>query len=164
MSDLDDTYKYVCDCIVHEDSLISLRLNWFLVIQGLLFSAYALSIKNSSLPSINTCHFQRVISGMGIATSFFVLPSIFSTVIAIKNLEAFWRKKQLKMSKDQREKYPFVTGGVNLKREFDDYDYMGDKFLEPFYEWQYDSNLAFVTPYGIPIVFLCAWIYLMSGL
>ncbi len=183
MGNLDNTYKYVRDYIVHEDSLINLRLNWLLIIQGLLFSAYALSLKDSSSQQ-DTAYFRQVISGVGIATSLLVLPSIFSAVIAIKNLEAFWRKKQLKIKrqldkeeyklvskkkqletiKEQLEEYPFVTGGVDP--EFttkSNSEYMGDDCLKLFHALQYYSNLVFWTPYGIPLVFFCAWIYLLKS-
>ena len=112
---LKSTYQFVRDYVVHEDSLINFRLNWLLVIQGLLFTAYGLSIKKDlSIDNENIDKFQQVISLLGIATCIFIFLSIFTAVIAIKNLEAFWRLQKPKdVTNKDYEKLPFITGGAD---------------------------------------------------
>ena len=149
-SSLETTYKYVRDYIVHEDSLINFRLNWLLVIQGLLFTAYGLSIRESIT---NVVGFRITILFIGIFTSILIFLSISSAVISIKNLEAFWRKQK------NTKGFPFITGGTDPES-----DEEGDKLLRPIHKIQYYLNTAFFAPLFIPIIFLIAWIILWRGI
>ena len=153
-SSLETTYKYVRDYIVHEDSLINFRLNWLLVIQGLLFTAYGLSIKEPLSSDINK--FRLVISFLGIATCILIFLSISTGIIAIKNLEAFWRKQKNRQNPTKFAKFPFITGGADPKRYNEE-----DKLLQKLHKFQYRLNLAFLSPLCIPLIFFCAWIILM---
>ena len=150
---LESTYKYVRDYIVHEDSLINFRLNWLLVIQGLLFAAYGLSIRESSLANIH--EFRKVISFVGTTTCILIFLSIFSAVIAIKNLEAFWEKRKKDENQENLKRLPFITGGT------DPIFNKGDGNLKRLHRLQDKWYIAFLSPLCIPIVFLSAWIHLM---
>ena len=216
---LESTYKFVRDYVVHEDSLINFRLNWLLVIQGLLFTAYGLTIREllkneKTSENIQNIHeFRKVISFVGITTCILIFLSILSAVLAIKNLEAFWEMR----NKNQKNienitGLPFVTGGTNPRSidtrpdggdnngegdngegdngegdngegdngegdngEGDNAEgnngevnngevnnYWGDKNLRCLHELQDKLYIAFLSPLGVPLVFLSAWIYLIS--
>jgi hypothetical protein len=90
--------------IEHEDSLASSRVNWFIVIQGLLFAAFR------GLGDHDQIVFVLVAVGIMISVSFFV--SFKTSEKSIANLLAFW-DRHLEKTGGKWEDYPPVIG-VNL--------------------------------------------------
>lgn len=122
---LESTYKYVRDYIIHEDSLINFRLNWLLVIQGLLFAAYGLSIRESSLANIH--EFRKVLSFVGITTCNFIFLSIFSAVIAKIQTLNFLILRRLVMA---RNLYALLVGINQYNKEVRDLNGCVDDITE----------------------------------
>ena len=92
-------YKIIRDYITHEDSLINNRLTWLLAIQGLLFTAYGLSIREATRTA-DLVSLISLLKILGILTSFLGFTGILAAVLAIEKVAKKWEDKSLDKCSD----------------------------------------------------------------
>jgi len=93
----DWTQKDALECWQHEDQLVNHRLQWFGVIQGLLFTAYGLSFRIDPTQHPNSeklTHFLTIVPWAGFATCIVVLIGVVAAFSAMQVI-----KVQSKVSK-----------------------------------------------------------------
>lgn len=109
-NDASNTQKYaeaVRTMIAHEDSLLDNRMNWLLVVQGLLFAALG-SLKEAA-PAIPGLVYVLIAFGFLISIASKV--AFISSDRAIQNLLAYW-DEHLKAANQRWEDYPPVFGAA----------------------------------------------------
>ena len=133
-----DLYNIYREYIKHENTLINNRISWLTTIQGFLFAAFGLIIKNGHEPIISgekvSC-FLRVIAFVGAAVSVLTFISALGAIKSIDKLEISWKSIR---EKDKVVLLPWPKGG-------------GDD-IAPF--------LGRVGSFGISSVFVCVWIFI----
>jgi hypothetical protein len=136
-----DYFELFREKIVHEDDLISNRTNWLLGFQGLLFTAYGILFESSTTshadkePLISTDALIHAIPIAGIFISVMTILSVLGAVITMHQTKKDWTNwTNRESSRSTKEKFPEVM------------------------TTRFPMVLGFVSPFGIPIFFIVAWI------
>lgn len=111
-------YKFTREQIEHEDQLLNHRTTWLLVLQGLLFSAYSLSITAEVIargnqdttftelqPLLDTV--RRCLAISGVISSICISIGILAAYLSIYDLVGQWCDK---VALEDREQYPQLVG------------------------------------------------------
>ncbi len=135
-----ELYQIVRGQLEHEDNLITNRLNWFITSQSFLFTAYAILANGLATPGpAGTGDARRIllllIPGLSIVTSLLVSLSIFSGIVALKNLRKFFTNRGGGPAEDA---FPPVQG----------------------YRSTRTAGLA--APVLLPMIFMGVWLYLLA--
>ena len=137
-TDTEKTHDYaaaVRTMIAHEDDLLNNRMNWLLVVQGLLFAGLG-SLKESASP-IPGLPYVLIVFGFLISISSKV--AFMSGERAIRNLLDYWQD-HLSLTGRNWQDYPPVFGAAIHDRAL----MRLDRFLSP-------QNL-------LPVVFAAGWV------
>lgn len=103
-----ELYKILRDYVVHEDNLINNRLGWLLTSQGLLFSAFALSLdKNTKSIDVGILHISIFLVGIVMGIISFTI--VLQARLAIEGLHSIWNEVR---SFSDKSDYPRLTGGL----------------------------------------------------
>lgn len=128
-----DRLRLIRDEIVHEDNLMSNRLNWFTASQSFLLTALAIAHKGDvAIPTRGNDYLFPLVPIVAISSCVLILSGILAGLAALLG----WRK-QLKA----------------LERECDQVPNLGGDILIVVFGWS--------APVLLPLVFLVAWIYLL---
>lgn len=140
-SDVLELYKITRTYITHEDSLINNRLTWLLTIQGLLFTAYGLALRET-VKSSELVSLIFLLKILGIMTSFLGLTGILAAVFSIREIEQKWQsfKPQNLISSSLVDNLPDITGGGS----------------------QVAHILGGFTPISLVSIFFVAWFSLLT--
>lgn len=140
-NDASNTHEYaeaVRTMIAHEDNLLNNRMNWLLVVQGLLFAALG-SLKDAASPIPGLVY---VLIAFGFLISISSKIAFISSDRAIRNLLAYW-DEHLKSANRRWQDYPPVFGAAIHDRVL----MRLDRFLSP-------RNL-------LPWVFALGWLVIL---
>src|SRR5438093_4614289 len=94
-----DRYKLIRDEIVHEDNLMSNRLNWFTASQSFLLTALAIAHKGDvAMPTRDNDYLFPLVPIVAIGSCLLILAGILAGVAALRG----WRKqlKELELESD----------------------------------------------------------------
>lgn len=146
-------YEAIRNYITHEDTLINNRLTWFLVSQGLIFSAFSALFKPKADLLSKLCEYHSSNSQIAIMLSelerlqfILSLLGLFVCIICYLGIEAaVCSINEIKQNFEhisQKVDLPALTGGGN----------------------QFAQKFGIVSPRGIPIILFCAWLSLILKL
>ncbi len=110
VKDASKTHEYaqaVREMIAHEDQLLNNRMNWLLVVQGLLFAALG-SFKDAAPPVPGLVY---VLIAFGFLISVSSKVAFISSDRAVRNLLAYW-DEHLKSANRRWQDYPPVFGAA----------------------------------------------------
>lgn len=162
-SDTRDLFRIYREYLVHEDNLLNIRLNWLLIIQGFLFTAYGLTLKgvfggNQESVDVHQSVIDLFMSlkCLGMTTSILSFITIFSSLVSLIKIRACWDKVKKNIPKEKIGQntedtdvsfLPYLVGGGIIEGEFDKFqDYL---------------KAAFWAPIFMPIAFFMSWLYLL---
>ena len=118
-------YQLARDQIVHEDNLINNRTNWFLAVQGLLFTAFGVVvdiIKDGKPVPPEVKFLMKIFPPVGILLAVCTILSVLGAVISMSYIRTDWETRFKEMSAQdtkitlpplQCEKCPRVLGLVS---------------------------------------------------
>jgi hypothetical protein len=139
-SKTDEYAEAVRSMIAHEDNLLNNRMNWLLVVQGLLFTALAGTFKEAVSPIPG---FVYVLIAFGFLISISSKVAFISSDRAIRNLLGYWHE-HLKSTNRRWQDFPPVIGAAVHERAL----MRLDRFLSP-------RNL-------LPWAFSLGWIVILA--
>ncbi|MBI4721170.1 MAG: hypothetical protein HY770_08140 [Chitinivibrionia bacterium] len=113
-----DYAKAVREMIAHEDELLNNRMNWLLVVQGLLFAAYSSAASSRG--------FAYVLIALGFLISISSKIAFIASDRAIRNLLSYW-DEHLESTNRRWRDFPPVFGAAIDKSIF----MRLDSFLSP---------------------------------
>ena len=139
-SKTDEYAEAVRSMIAHEDNLLNNRMNWLLVVQGLLFTALAGTFKEAVSPIPG---FVYILIAFGFLISISSKVAFISGDRAIRNLLGYWHE-HLKSTNRNWKDFPPVFGAAVHEQTL----MRLDRFLSP-------RNL-------LPWAFALGWIVILA--
>lgn len=141
MSNLENSVR---EMIHRETEYRNNRMGWFCTLQGLLFAALGLSVKNTQLSD----HFYVVVISLGMASAFLSMCGIAGTTHTINRLLKHWVE-----SKDFDPNSLGVIGG-SFSNGLRSKDFKSPKIV-----------FTYLAPWNtLPLCFLIGWVYLLCKL
>ena len=128
----DSYYSFVCRHIEREEALIDHRISWMLTSQGFLFTGVAF-LSSNSVDMQRRAHLIPVLAAVGICISLLSLAGILAAYPSITHIFKAWQAHP----EAKAGIYPPITTPVA-------------------------SGLGRLLGYGLPLLFLCAWSYLLN--
>ncbi len=128
-----NAYQLVRNEIAHEDNLMGSRLSWFAALQSFLLTAMAIAQGGlHALPSPGTNYFFPLIPIVALGSTLLILAGVLAGIRTLVR----WRRI-LREAPEMSAGFPRVVKDQSM------------------------IALGWAAPVGLPLIFLCAWIYLL---
>jgi hypothetical protein len=125
-------YGFVCQHIEREETLIDHRISWMLTSQGFLFTGVAF-LSSNTIGVQTRAQLVPVLAAVGICISLLSLVGIFAAYLSITHIFQAWQARP----EAKADIYPPITT-------------------------HFASGLGRLLGYGLPLLFLGAWLYLLN--
>ncbi len=130
-----NAYQLVRNEIAHEDNLMAARLSWFAALQSFLLTAMAIAQGGGGLhhfPSMATNYFFPLIPIVALGSTLLILAGVLAGIRTLVR----WRRI-VREDPDLSAGFPRVVKDQSM------------------------IALGWAAPVGLPLIFLCAWVYLL---